>query len=71
MTVRTSADEAMNTLIWDLASEFDETKPADLFQAIYVVLLGKPRGPRAGWFLSMLGPEFCRDRFRQAAGGTK
>ena len=40
---------------------------AELFQAIYLSLLGKPRGPRAGAFLAILGPEFVAGRFRQAA----
>jgi lysyl-tRNA synthetase class 1 len=62
--------EAIHTRIYDLAGEFAETKPATLFQAIYLVLLGKPRGPRAGAFLSLLGPEFCAARFREASEGT-
>ena len=41
--------------------------PAEAFQAIYVALLGKPRGPRAGWFVTVVGAETCAARFRQAA----
>ena len=41
---------------------------AELFQAIYLALLGKPRGPRAGWFVAALGAECCAARFREAAG---
>ena len=56
--------------IWELAGEFGETRPADLFRAIYLALLGKPRGPRAGSFLTVLGVEFAVRRFREASGET-
>jgi len=59
--------QAIHELIHELAKEFEQSRPADLFRAIYLVLLGKPRGPRAGWFLSMLGPGFSSARFKQAA----
>ena len=58
-------------VIYDLAGEFDGVKPALLFQAIYVVLLGKQRGPRAGAFVALLGPEFCAARFEEASGGER
>jgi lysyl-tRNA synthetase class 1 len=61
--------DEMHDLIYDLAGEFKDVKPAALFQAIYIALLGKPRGPRAGWFITLLGPEFCAARFKEAAGG--
>ena len=32
-------------------------------------LLGKIRGPRAGSFIAILGPEFCARRFAEAAEG--
>jgi lysyl-tRNA synthetase class 1 len=59
--------EAVHLLIYDLAKSFPQAKPAKLFEAIYVALLGKPRGPRAGTFIAALGPEFCAARFREAA----
>jgi len=59
--------EAVHLLIYELAKEFPETKPATLFQALYVSLLGKPRGPRAGLFIAALGPRFCARRFASAA----
>jgi lysyl-tRNA synthetase class 1 len=61
--------EAIHTAVYDLAksSEIVGTKPAELFQAIYLALLGKPRGPRAGWFLALLGPGRSAERFREAA----
>jgi lysyl-tRNA synthetase class 1 len=59
--------EAVHLLVYALAKEFPETKPALLFQAVYVALLGKPRGPRAGMFIAALGPAFCAARFAAAA----
>jgi lysyl-tRNA synthetase, class I len=59
--------EAVHLLIYALAKEFPETKPAELFQALYVALLGKPRGPRAGTFIAALGPSFCAARFAAAS----
>lgn len=59
--------EAIHKLIYELAAGLPGSKPASLFEAIYVSLLGKPRGPRAGWFLSLLGPAFCAARFSEAS----
>ncbi len=36
------------------------------FKAIYIALLGKNSGPRAGWFLTSLDPEFVVSRFEEA-----
>jgi lysyl-tRNA synthetase class 1 len=59
--------EAIHLLIYELAKSFPAAKPADLFQALYVALLGKSRGPRAGSFIAALGPAFCAARFAAAA----
>lgn len=59
--------EAVHLLVYALAKDFPSVKPAELFQALYVALLGKPRGPRAGWFIAALGPGFCARRFADAA----
>jgi lysyl-tRNA synthetase class I len=59
--------EEVHLLVYELAKAFPEEKPAQLFQAIYVALLGKPKGPRAGTFIAALGPEFCAARFAEAA----
>lgn len=40
----------------------------DAFKAIYLSLLAKTSGPRAGWFLTSLNPEFVIARFKEAAG---
>lgn len=59
--------EAIHRLVYDLAAEFPDTRPPELFQALYLALLGKPRGPRAGWFVELVGVPFCVARFQQAA----
>lgn len=59
---------AIHDLIYELAGQFPAERPAALFAAVYLSLLGKPRGPRAGWFIALLGTEFCAARFREAAG---
>ncbi|HJQ98461.1 MAG TPA: lysine--tRNA ligase [Candidatus Polarisedimenticolaceae bacterium] len=59
--------EEVHFLVYELAKSFPEEKPAQLFQAIYVALLGKPKGPRAGTFIAALDPSFCASRFAEAA----
>lgn len=59
--------DAVHAAIYEVAGGFEGVKPGRLFQAIYVALLGKRRGPRAGWFVSLLGADFCARRFREAA----
>jgi lysyl-tRNA synthetase class 1 len=61
--------ETIHRTIYELATG-SGVAPAEAFRAIYVALLGKPRGPRAGWFLSLLGPSFCAARFREAAAAA-
>ncbi|CAN5350148.1 lysine--tRNA ligase [soil metagenome] len=38
--------------------------PKDMFQALYRLIIGKPSGPRAGWFLSILPREWLIDRLK-------
>jgi lysyl-tRNA synthetase class 1 len=59
--------EALQTAI------FDGARSAGLsankaFNAIYLALLGRPSGPRAGWLLASLDRTFVTDRLRVAAG---
>ena len=37
------------------------------FQALYLAFLGRPNGPRAGWLLAGLEPDFVARRLREAA----
>lgn len=54
--------------VYEIAREQD-LEPVDLFQAIYLVLLGQKSGPRVGNFLTALEDEFIIGRFREAAEG--
>lgn len=42
--------------------------PKDVFRAVYIALLNKPSGPRAGWLLASLDIQFLRTRFETAGG---
>jgi len=46
--------------------ESEPISPAELFSAIYLSFLGKPMGPKAGWFLSVLPKEFIKKRLHEA-----
>ena len=58
--------EQIHQLIYALKDELGG-KPELLFKAIYLALLGKTQGPRAGWFLSTLDSAFVKQRFAEAA----
>jgi lysyl-tRNA synthetase class 1 len=60
-----NADQIHN-LIYSVKEEFGMV-PGAVFEAIYVSLLGKEQGPRAGWFLSSLDVEFVKRRFAEAS----
>jgi lysyl-tRNA synthetase class 1 len=48
--------------IYEIASTVD-TEAKEVFKAIYIALLGKPLGPRAGWLLASLEANFLKERF--------
>jgi len=52
--------------IYEVASATN-MEAKDVFKAIYIALLKKPSGPRAGWLLASLDTEFLRERFEAAA----
>ena len=56
--------------IYALASETD-MDVKEIFKAIYIALLKKPSGPRAGWLLASQNIEFLRNRFEAAGGDTR
>ena len=58
--------ESIHELLYELAAETG-ADPKAVFRAIYLALLGRERGPRAGWFLSSLDFEFLRERLEQAS----
>jgi lysyl-tRNA synthetase class 1 len=59
--------QAIHSLIHELAKQFEAAAPAELFRAVYLALLGKPRGPRAGAFIEVLGIDFAARRFSEAS----
>ena len=52
--------------IYEVSKEA-EIEPKEIFKAIYVAILGKESGPRAGWLLSSLDNTFLRTRFLKAS----
>ncbi len=46
--------------------ESEPITPVELFSAIYLLFLGKPMGPKAGWFLSVLPKEYIVKRLHEA-----
>lgn len=56
-----SADEIQNK-IFQIAKEKLKIKPKMLFEAIYLIILGKKFGPRLGPFLSILDRDWLLDR---------
>jgi len=64
LTAGMSADD-IHQLVYAIKDEV-QLQPKDVFEAVYIALLGKPSGPRAGWFLSAMDTEFLKKRFREA-----
>ncbi len=46
-------------------------KPKDVFKTVYMLILGQPRGPRLGYFLSYLDRDFVVARFKEATEAAK
>ena len=42
-------------------------EPKDFFGPIYLSILGKDHGPKAGWFLSVLDREFLIKRLKEVS----
>jgi lysyl-tRNA synthetase, class I len=53
-----------------LAAQDKDVAARRAFEAIYRAFLGRPNGPRAGWLLASLDPEFVRGRLGEAAGSA-
>jgi lysyl-tRNA synthetase class 1 len=56
--------DTIHNTIYDVTSEL-EHKPRKSFEAIYNLILGKPKGPRLGYFLSTLDRDFVLNRFSE------
>jgi lysyl-tRNA synthetase class 1 len=58
--------EALQAAIFD-AARASELPAGRMFAAIYLSFLGQSNGPRAGWLLAGLDPDFVAERLRAAA----
>jgi lysyl-tRNA synthetase class 1 len=64
---RPRGGDAWQTLLFRVAG--DAGLPAGrAFGAVYLAVLGRPNGPRAGWLLASLDASFVTARLRAAAG---
>ena len=64
--------DTMQQEMYELAKELGLVRPdgkvaQDAFAAIYLALIGKPSGPKAGWLVASLDRDFVRRRFAEAA----
>lgn len=57
--------QEMHTMLHDLKTKID-IQPGELFEAIYLSILGKKSGPKAGWFLSVIDPVWLKKRLGEA-----
>ena len=55
-------EEKIQNKIFNIAKEILEIKPKKMFEAIYMVILGKKFGPRLGPFLLLLDREWLLER---------
>jgi lysyl-tRNA synthetase class 1 len=58
--------EQIHLMIYGIKDELG-LAPKDLFEAVYKAILGKEKGPRAGFFLASLDAAFVQKRFREAS----
>jgi lysyl-tRNA synthetase class 1 len=65
-TRRPSAGDAWQDLVFTVA-QGRGVSSGDAFAAIYLAFLGRPNGPRAGWLLASLDPDFVIGRLRGAS----
>lgn len=56
--------QAMHTTLHGI-KEKTGIEPKDFFEAIYLSILGKKSGPKAGWFLSVMDKDFLIRRFEE------
>jgi lysyl-tRNA synthetase class 1 len=56
--------QKLHTKLHDIKTTLN-LEPKDFFSAIYLSILGKDSGPKAGWFLSVLDKNFLIKRFQE------
>lgn len=59
--------QELHTALHDI-KEKTGIAPKDFFEAIYVSILGKTSGPKAGWFLSVMDRDFLIKRLKEVVG---
>jgi lysyl-tRNA synthetase class 1 len=59
--------EAWQALIFGTAKELGLAAGV-AFKAVYLAFLGRPNGPRAGWLVASLDPDFVQRRLAEAGG---
>jgi lysyl-tRNA synthetase class 1 len=62
-----ASGEAWQALVFQVARD-KELPAGQAFGAVYRAFLGRSNGPRAGWLLASLAPEFVRRRLADASG---
>ena len=68
-TAAPAAGDAWQNVIFSTATEAG-LEPKAAFAALYLAFLGRPNGPRAGWLLASLEPDFVLARLREAAAAS-
>lgn len=58
--------QAIHTQLHELRKQ-SGLEAKDFFGALYIAILGKPSGPKAGWFLSVLERDFLLNRLEEAS----
>jgi lysyl-tRNA synthetase class 1 len=69
-TATPTAGDAWQALIFVVAQAHG-LATGRAFAALYLALLGRSNGPRAGWLLASLGPGFVLGRLREAAAALE
>ncbi len=64
---RPDSGEGWQALIFGTAKDLG-IGAGEAFRALYLAFLGRPNGPRAGWLIASLDPDFVRRRLAEAAG---
>lgn len=64
--VKTLDGQELHTKLHDIRKEVD-IEPKEFFSALYVSLLDKESGPKAGWFLSVLDKDFLEKRLGEVS----
>lgn len=59
--------QILHTALHDI-KEKTGIAPKEFFEAIYMSILGKKSGPKAGWFLSVMDKDFLIERLKEVAG---